>query len=508
MATSNHKGASNDSAKKLVDLGRAAFPDLTSPEEKMLRAAANGQLANIGPSAVPEDPSNDAGNEDQEWGEERAIRAAVLRWLAITPVATTLMDPRGIALLGAQILGDLDLAFATVVVPTFFAHCRVENLTLTSATLRNLNLPGSWIRSLSADALHLQGNLFIRNGFVATEEVRMRDAQIEGDIDCDGGEFRNPNGLALDLIAVNVRGQISMREGFKASGEVNLTGAKIGGDLNCKGGVFNVLAAERVSAGGRFWWNNINASGDLELNLAGASFDSLVDDRKSWPKPGKLHLYGLSYKRIEGGSVDAASRLDWLSREEEFSPQPYRQLATVLTEAGDSAGARQVLFEMERRQRLKNDHTVVEKGWSAVLRTSVGYGRYPGRAATSIAALAGIGWIIYRRAYLSNAVAPTDKDAYQEFKGQGKLPPHYRPFRALVYSLENSLPLVNLGQADNWAPDPNPSSQVSKATRSVWTYVARWFTSPQFLQTVVWVQILLGWLLATLFVAGVTGIVH
>jgi hypothetical protein len=62
-----------------------------------------------------------------------------------------------------------------------------------------------------------------------------------------------------------------------------------------------------------------------------------------------------------------------------------------------------------------------------------------------------------------------------------------------MYSLENSLPFVNLGQKDRWMPDPNPGG--------AWRMSAflRWFR---------WFQVLLGWLLATLFVAGVTGVVR
>jgi hypothetical protein len=38
--------------------------------------------------------------------------------------------------------------------------------------------------------------------------------------------------------------------------------------------------------------------------------------------------------------------------------------------------------------------------------------------------------------------------------------------------------------------------------------VNAWITYPKFLRWFLWVQILLGWLLATLFLAGVTGIVR
>jgi hypothetical protein len=69
--------------------------------------------------------------------------------------------------------------------------------------------------------------------------------------------------------------------------------------------------------------------------------------------------------------------------------------------------------------------------------------------------------------------------------GAAKLPDYYPRFQPLIFSFKNTFPLVKLGQADKW--QPNPKSGL------------RW---------VVWIQILLGWRLATLFVAGVTGLVQ
>ena len=132
--------------------------------------------------------------------------------------------------------------------------------------------------------------------------------------------------------------------------------------------------------------------------------------------------------------------------------------------------------------------------WSWILRKSIGYGYYPGRAIWLIILLSLLGWIVYGASNLAGRMAPTDKDAYAEFrdpKTTGQVPPHYPNFSAPIYSLENSLPLVKMGQADKWQPDPAPDGW--------WPVLLRWFLR---------MQILLGWLLATLFVAGVSGIVH
>lgn len=159
-----------------------------------------------------------------------------------------------------------------------------------------------------------------------------------------------------------------------------------------------------------------------------------------------------------------------------------------------------------------------------------------------ILGLSALGWILHRRGYLAGSMVPCDKDAYESFKSEGSPPQHYREFAPLVYSVENSLPLVKLGLADQWQPDPNSKDQVHRkrswtatpGSERAWPPQLKWLqralvlcglepdphpknspprlgrlgTSPKFLRWFLWIQILLGWLLATLFLAGVLGIVR
>jgi hypothetical protein len=112
-------------------------------------------------------------------------------------------------------------------------------------------------------------------------------------------------------------------------------------------------------------------------------------------------------------------------------------------------------------------------------------------------------------------MAPTEKDAYDEFR-EGRTPVRYQPFNPLIYSVENCIPLVKLGQDDRWQPDPNPQRRVpavavgklSRAVDSMLDFVVRdWAVTPRALRWFRWIMIGLGWLLATFFVAGLTGII-
>jgi hypothetical protein len=363
------------------------------------------------------------------------------------------------------------------------------SLTCRRGTFKN---PGK--DALSADGVNVKGDVFLRDRFSAEGAVRLHGAQIGGNLDCRNGTFRNPGRDALSADNGNVKGSVFLSDGFSAEGRVGLPGARIEGDLECSRGKFGEMNVETAAIVGRLFWRGAEATEATRLNLTNASAGSLTDDEKSWPDKGNLLLDGFVYGHISGNSPrDAKTRLRWLERQDPFRPKPYRQLAKVLREAGDDGGARKVLFEMERRRRKAEGRSWHARLWGSVLKWTIGYGFYPWRALGWLVLLTIVGWGLFRFGYFSGAVAPTDKDAYCFFRTQGRPPDYYQRFTASVYSLENSLPFVNLGQKDHWTPDPNPRGSPRM---------------PGLLRGFRWVQVLLGWLLATLFVAGVTGVVR
>jgi hypothetical protein len=391
------------------------------------------------------------------------------------------------------------------------------------------DLSGSGI-ALSADGVTVRGDVLLSGGFHSEGAVNLSNAQISGNLYCGGGTFLNPpqkeltgSGTALGADTISVRRNALLSDGFRAEGRVDLTVARIGGELVFRKGKFKAAA----------------------LDLRDASAKSILDDDQVLPERGKLYLDGFVYGRIAEGRTDAKTRLRWLSLQpaRPFARQPYLQLAKVLREAGDDAGARRVLVAMEDRQwEVKEDHQWTDPLLRWPLRATVGYGYHPLWAFWEVVGLTALGWIIHRRGYLAGNVVPTDRDAYQSFKADGQPPAHYTAFAPLIYSVENSLPLVKLGQTDRWQPDPksqNSALQQRSLTTSLgqqrqWPRGLKWLraslvlcglkrdldperprsrvsrvgTSARSLRWFLWIQILLGWLLATLFLAGVTGIVR
>ena len=77
----------------------------------------------------------------------------------------------------------------------------------------------------------------------------------------------------------------------------------------------------------------------------------------------------------------------------------------------------------------------------------------------------------------------------------------YEPLHPLLYSLDVFLPFVNLHQEHYWWPKPGSSGEF-RAVGMTFTFrgsVVRYY---------LWAQIIAGWLLSAIFVAGVTGLMR
>jgi len=88
-----------------------------------------------------------------------------------------------------------------------------------------------------------------------------------------------------------------------------------------------------------------------------------------------------------------------------------------------------------------------------------GYGIYPGRAVWYLCGLRRSGGsCIGGRNGLGRWHRPTRTHTLNFHKGQ--TPVQYLPFNPFIYSVENCIPLVKLGQDESWQPDPDPLRRV------------------------------------------------
>jgi hypothetical protein len=325
----------------LEDLARKKFtdPPLSLAEERVVRAASDGTFADchdLGGGNDPEKANGTPEAPDEKWLETRNVRADLIRWLCVDREGREQVDPRGIWLGGARIIGPVDLGFSTIPFPLALLRCRLGLLILQGAKMTTLNLGGSWTEGIFADGFSVEGSLFLRNSFHAEGDVRLPGATIGGNLEATGGTFNNPKGCALNADDIKVRGSVLMKpqlnangeiqSAFTATGEIRLLGAAIGSNLDAEGGTFrnlkshenpnstlHALSADRVKVTGSvFLSNGFSAEGEIRLVNATVGGD-LNATGGTFRNPGRevLNADGISVGGnvfLKGGFV-AAGRI-------------------------------------------------------------------------------------------------------------------------------------------------------------------------------------------------------
>src|SRR5215469_2081076 len=211
---------------RLVELAGSKFANLTKAELALLRFPGANQapgdaFAAAGPSSNPDDPSNDPAHAD-EWSKDREVRAAVIWWLCADPEAVRYIKPQGLRLLGAKMVGGLNLSTVRVPFAITLRNCSIpEVIELTSTTIGTLDLSGSYTGPIHASLINVADNLVLGNGFHAVGQVALTRAKI-GLLTANAGHFRyspepgdrfaaiNP---ALNLSQSQIKSGVNMDQG-------------------------------------------------------------------------------------------------------------------------------------------------------------------------------------------------------------------------------------------------------------------------------------------------------
>jgi hypothetical protein len=479
---------------------RDNFGALSEAELKLVHAAPRRALLWVGPTNDINSPANDPAHA-AEWHPGRTIRAALIRWLAADPAARPYVHPSGVGVGGAKIDGALDLSYLTLASPvTILSSAIPDGVDFSFARIPGLDLSRSTTGPIVGDRAVIGGDLILTAGnFGPTSLFR---TEIDGSLDCSGAAFVRGDD-PLSLVEATIKGDASFHAGFTTSGVVDLRLAEVERGLSFNHARFvgagdNGLNAERAKIDGTLYWVDITRTPRTELDLANARAAALWDDAASWPAPGRLFLEGFAYGDLSGGPADAPSRLKWLALQPPgYRPQPYGQLARVLRERGSDIGAVSVLIAKEDARRRQRELGVGERLWGLLLDATIGYGYRPIRALWWIFGFVALGAMLFRFGYHERAITPTEPAAYQCFVRDGEPPPHYPPFNAVIYSLENFLPVVDLHQGLYWRPNPRHGS--GGRMRMLSGTVLRWY---------LWLHILAGWVITPLFAAGLSGLVR
>ena len=370
---------------------------------------------------------------------------------------------------------------------------------------------GGSFRNKEGDALNAQGikvaeDVLLKSDdsnskhvkeFKSEGKVSLAGAKIGGQLNCTDGRFQNRERVALNAQGITVAGTVFLHRKFKADGAVSLVGADIDGQLNCRGGNFqnerksalnarnikvaNEIFIHNLSSTGRTSFANATIGGNFKLNncklthlsLAGANvFGELQDNVKAYKdNQGRyidMNIDGFRYHRLGAAQKQVEDRIEWagsMSKGDKFYPQPYEQLMQVYRATGHTNWARDVGFALEEKR-----HEVMEswwwRVWYRVLRATIGYGYKPFRAITHwFIPLIVAGFVLfsgmlpcpdpYRAESEScHCMAPSDAEVLlsEDWKIHGKLPKDYPDFNPYYYAVETALPVLPLGQTENWHP--------------------------------------------------------
>jgi hypothetical protein len=133
-------------------------------------------------------------------------------------------------------------------------------------------------------------------------------------------------------------------------------------------------------------------------------------------------------------------------------------------------------------------------GW--VLKVTIGYGHRPLLALLWSLAVVLLGWgVVTAGAYsdVMRATWPENPPVTEKTNYQRLFP--------FLYSLDVFLPFVNLHQEHYWWPDADRSGECMIFG---WKFGVR----GSLVQYYLWLQIMSGWLLSAIFIAGITGLLR
>lgn len=477
--------------------------DLTPAEEQVWRAFPLGESVDFR-AAEDEDVTLGA-----DWGPERTVRAGVLRALLLNGPQEAGEIP-SLSLAGARITGMLDLQYAMIDHPVRLRYCHFDEAPRCyAARLRELNLGDSVLPGLTAHAMRVDGvlrltrarfrgvvrlagvkiagSLYLEGseiiapdaeepvlqlnqaavgddlratGLRTQGQIRLSGLTVAGSLTLNTAHLSNPGGSALDAEVLVVEGNILFRQAL-VEGWIGLRGARIAGRLDLSYSTLSnpgdsVLLASSSTMGELWLRESPPIKGAVVLHSA--QVDVL------WLEPAvlpdKVFLTSFTYASLLPHEP-AGRRLTMVERDGAgYVPHAYEELAAAYRRIGDDGAAR--LVQLAKQRRLRGTQPWYGRMWGYAQDVTVGYGFRPLRAAVWLLSLLTVGSLTYG---LHNPHALKASEA-----------PH---FNAFFYTLDLLLPVISFGQEEAFAPDG-------------------WY------QYLAYALIIMGWILATTVITGVS----
>jgi hypothetical protein len=311
-------------------------------------------------------------------------------------------------------------------------------------------------------------------------------ARIQSDVIGDRAKIE---GL-LDLTAIDVHGDVRIADaeiaGIRAQEfslgspldkrrggawrgiAIRMTGAMVAGDLDLRGTVLkqslmlsNVNIARSILLTGASLESNdgpalvaAGAKADtlalqlksrpvMSIDLSSASVASLADTALTWPESATVNINGFHYDHLDS-DLTPRQRIAWLAQAvQNYSPQPYAQLASYYVANGKEDQARRVRLESIRRS--YDTRNTLGRLWGYLQDWSVGFGYRPLRAATIFVVL----WLA-ASIYFSTATGPCVRFGVHWANLCPTAPTGHLSWSPWLYTFDLLLPVVNLGYKTAW----------------------------------------------------------
>ena len=169
---------------------------------------------------APENPANDP-THGENWGPERSVRAAILRWLYTDSDVNRFLDPSGLGVAGARIEGKLDLSYVKADKPLTTVRCYIpDGIDVTFSHLQSFEVRGSSTGPIAADMSELAGDLAVRFGTYGS--LSLFRARIGGNLDCTGSTLLSGGQRSVNAVGSTVAGDMIFHDGFTTDGIVAL----------------------------------------------------------------------------------------------------------------------------------------------------------------------------------------------------------------------------------------------------------------------------------------------
>jgi hypothetical protein len=277
-------------------------------------------------------------------------------------------------------------------------------------------------------------------------------------------------------------------QGFSATGALRLDGGTIGTQL-----ILRDFDVRRVNLGS----SAIDTlflkypSEPTEIDLREAKVRVLMDDFREWNSPGHsggLLLDGFTYLSLAPAyhghdPMQWRSRRAWLNTAR-FNTQNYETLAQVYRVCGRDKEARNVLVEEQEQLRRSGGLSKSQWLWNWLLGVFIGHGWRLGRPLAALLIVILMSSALFANAATRGIMVPTSGQTAASAAACTEAYPCFNPF---AYTVAITVPVVKLSGADAWRPD------ASKHGGKYFLWLS-------------WADGLLGWLLTSFAVIGVTGL--